>query len=241
MKKVAIFVEGQMEQVFTDELVRNIFGHSKVDVEELRFSGKEGSRRIRTIRSVGATSSTKYLFRIYDCQGGNENSTVKSDIRDQFSRLLSESFSYIVGIRDVYPLPDVNLLKSMINIKLPSNMDLPVKIFLAVREIEAWFLAEENHYLLIDKSLTVSTVNSIAGLDILTVSTESIDHPSYILKKIYQSVGKDYHKKRWEAERTVYDLDYDNLYLSVRNRNDSLNELLTCLDGFIGTTGDRNS
>ncbi|MFP3089661.1 hypothetical protein LQZ21_04975 [Treponema sp. TIM-1] len=233
MKKVAVFVEGQTEQIFADELVRHIFGHAKVAIEELRFSGKEGSRRIRTIRSVDAAPFTEYLFRIYDCQGGNENSTVKSDIREQFLGLLRESFSYIVGIRDVYPLLDIELLKSNINLKLPNNPALPVKIFLAIREIESWFLAEENHYPLIDESLTVSHVNSIIGFDITTASTESVNHPSFALKQIYQIAGKDYNKKKWEVERTVYVLDYENLYLNVRNRNNSLNELLTCLDGLI--------
>jgi hypothetical protein len=146
MRKVAVFVEGQTEQIFADELVRHIFGHAKVDIEALQFSGREGSRRIRTIRSVDTRSSTEYLFRIYDCHGGNENSTVKSDIKEQFSRLLEESFSYIVGIRDVYPLPDLQLLKSKLHLGLPGDPSLPVKIFRAVREIEAWFLAEENHY-----------------------------------------------------------------------------------------------
>ena len=233
MKKIAVFVEGQTEQVFTDELVRHIFGHAKVDVEELQFSGKEGSRRIRTIRSVNMPSSVEYLFRIYNCQGGNENSTVKSDIREQFSRLLDESFSYIIGIRDVYPLSDLVKLKFMLNLGLPDEVALPIRIFLSVREIEAWFLAEENHYSLIDTSLTVPLVNSFIGFDITIDSTERIERPSLVLKHIYQKAGKDYRKKKWEAERTVYVLDYDNLYLAVRKRNNSLNELLTCLDGLI--------
>jgi hypothetical protein len=233
MKKVAIFVEGQTEQVFVDELVRHIFGHAKVDVEMLRFSGKEGVRRVRTIRSVDAGSSVNFLLRIYDCHGGGENSTVKSDIREQFDRLLGESFSYILGIRDVYPLMDLQKLKSMLSYRLPNNPSLPVEIFLAVREIEAWFLAEENHYQLIDGSLTVLHVNTIVGIDITSDSTEAIDRPSLILKKIYQSVGKSYDKKKREVERTVYNLDYENLYLCVRNRNASLNDFLTCLDGLI--------
>ena len=233
MKKVAVFVEGQTEQVFVDVLVRHIFGHARVDVEELQFSGKEGSRRIRTIRSINAELSTEYLCRIYDCQGGNENSTVKSDIREQFPNLLCESFSFIIGIRDVYPLPDLDMLKSMMNRELPSNTMLPIKIFLAVREVEAWFLAEEKHYPSIDESLTIPHVNKIVGFDITTTSTETIDQPSLTLKTIYQSVGKDYKKKKWEAERTVYCIDYENLYLNVRKRNESLNELLICLDGLI--------
>jgi hypothetical protein len=231
MKKVAVFVEGQTEQIFADELIRHIFGHAKVDIEQLQFSGKEGFHRIRTIRSAIATPSMQYLFRIYDCHGGGENSTVKSDIKEQFSRLLGESFSYIIGIRDVYPLLDLQKLKSMLGLGLPNDSSLPIEIFLAVREIEAWFLAEENHYQLVDRLLTTHYVNSIAGIDITTTSTESIDHPSTVLKQIYKSVGKDYNKKKWEVERTVHDLDYGNLYLCVRNRNNSLNELLTCLEG----------
>jgi hypothetical protein len=233
MKKIAVFVEGQTEQIFANEMVKHIFGHAKVDIETLQFSGEEGSRWVHTIRSVDATSSTEYLFRIYDCHGGGNNSTVKSDIIEQFPRLVKESFSFIVGIRDVYPLPDLGKLKSMIYSGLPTGAVLPVKIFLAVREIEAWFLAEENHYHFIDESLTVSRVNTMVGFDITTTSTETINQPSLTLKKIYQSVGKEYNKKKWEVERTVYVLDYDNLYMAVRNRNDSLNELLTCLDGLI--------
>jgi hypothetical protein len=69
MTKVAVFVEGQTEQVFAHELIQHIFGHAKVDIEQLQFFGKEGYRRIRTIRSVDTESSIQYLFRIYDCQG----------------------------------------------------------------------------------------------------------------------------------------------------------------------------
>jgi hypothetical protein len=146
---------------------------------------------------------------------------------------LKESFLYIVGIRDVYPLLDLKLLKSKLHLGLPNDPSLPIEIFFAVREIEAWFLAEENHYSLIDRSLTILSVNSIVDFDITTTSTESIDHPSLTLKQIYQSVGKDYNKKKWEVARTVYVLDYENLYLCIRSRNNSLNELLTCLDKLI--------
>jgi len=184
MKKIAVFVEGQTEQVFVDELVRHIFGHTKVEIEELKFFGKEKTRRIRTIRSVNTSSSAKYLFRVYDCHGGNENSTVKSDIREQYSKLLDESFSYVIGIRDVYPLTDLNLLRYMMNIELPDNISLPVNIILADKEIKSWFLAEENHYPLIDELLNISHVNKIVGFDITTESTETIDQPSRTLKKV---------------------------------------------------------
>jgi hypothetical protein len=209
MKKVAVFVEGQTEQIFIVELIRNIFGHSNVSFEELQFFGKENSRQIRIIRSVNEECFGKYFFRIYDCHGGGENSTVKSDIIEQFPKLKYEAFSYIIGIRDVYPLPDIAKLKTMLNKNLPVEPEIPVKIFVAVMEIEAWFLAEENHYSKIDESLTIPIVNSMVGFDITIDSTESIKHPSLILNHIYKKVKKSYSKKKWETERTVYNLNYN--------------------------------
>ena len=233
MKKVAVFVEGQTEQIFIDQLIKHIFGHNKVDIEELQFLGKEDNRRIRTMRSISTEPAVEYFFRIYDCHGGNENSTVKSDIIEQYMKLKGESFTLIIGLRDVYPLPDADKLEFMMKIDLPDDSRLLIKIFLAVREIEAWFIAEEKHYRFIDELLSVPHVNKIVGFDIMTISTETINQPSLTLKTIYQSVGKDYNKKKWEVQRTVHCIDYENLYLAVRNRNNSLNELLICLDGLM--------
>jgi hypothetical protein len=235
MKKVAIFAEGQTEQIFVTELLRHIFGHAKIGIEALQFSGKTGARRIRTIWSVVTMPSAEYLFRIYDCHGGGENSTVKSDIKEQFLRLKDEAFSYIIGIRDVYPMPDIVKLKKMMNVGLPDFPILPINIFLAVREVEAWFIAEENHYFAISPSLTLHIVNCIAGIDIQKDSTEIIKHPAAVLDKIYKAGGRQsgYSKNEYVVKDIVSKLDYDNFYIAVRKRNDSLNELLTCLDGFI--------
>ena len=66
MIKIAFFVEGQTERIFIDLLIKQIFGHNKVDIEELQFFGKEGYRRISTIRSINSETSAEYLFRVYD-------------------------------------------------------------------------------------------------------------------------------------------------------------------------------
>jgi hypothetical protein len=233
MKKIAIFVEGQTEQVFTDRLVRHIFGHSNVDVKFLQFSGKEGLRHIHILRLENITSSIKYLFYIYDCHGGGEKSTVKSDIVEQFPRLVKESFSYIIGIRDVHPLSSLDRLKIMMNTNLPNNPVLPVKIILAVREIEAWFLAEETHYPKISDRLSFEIANRIIGIDVSRDTTEDIKHPSNTLKQVYIEGGTTYDKSKKKVQRTVDAISYENLYINVRKRNNSLNELLTCLDGLI--------
>ena len=230
MKKIAIFVEGQTEQIFIAELLKQLCTAGKVYIETHRLEGKFRPIKINA-RNAGVDS--EYFFVIYDC--GNDE-RVKTDILENYTTLVKQQFVFVIGLRDVYSpgkskTIDSAKLKAMLNSGLPH--DLPIQIFLAVQEIEAWFLAEENHYESISSSLSLNTINSITGIDIQTGSTESLVHPSIILDKIYQVAGSKYTKNKYVVQRTVYSIDYENLYLNVRNRNNSLNELLTCLDGLI--------
>lgn len=232
MKKIAIFVKGQTEQIFISELIKQIFGERKIAVDEQQFSGKQGMRKITIIRTKNITQDTEYYFRIYDCHGGGDQSTVKSDIVEQFPILNREAFSLIVGVRDVYPLTDIQKLRTMIGKNMPTG-NIPINIILAVNEIESWFIAEENHYQQLSKNLTISLVNYITNIDIQKDTTETIPHPAEILHTIYQKVNFAYHKKRSQVQRTVSVLDYENLYIAVKTRNNSFNELISCLDKII--------
>jgi len=231
MKKIAMFVEGQTEQIFATELVKWIFNRRQIAIESLQFTGKIGSRKMTVIKSLKAmhNEETSYYFRIYDCHGGGESSTVKSDVIEQLASLVREGFSYIIGIRDVYPAKDIELLRKMLGFGIPQT-SIPIKIVLAVQEIEAWFIAENRHYEKICPMLTLKVANSVAGIDVGIESTEVLPHPAETLNNIYHKAGYAYRKRRGQIERTVEALDYGNLYSNVRNRNSSLNELLICLE-----------
>jgi hypothetical protein len=228
MKKIAVFVEGQTEQIFVDKLIREIFDKRKITIKQTKIEGKQ----IIIIKNEVITQNTVYYFQIYDCHGGGENSTVISDIKEQLSSLLGAGFCNIIGIRDVYPSKlDAVSLKGKL-LKIISNAN-PVSIILANREIEAWFIAEDRHYEKISPLLTMGIVNTEVGIDIQKDSTETIPRPSAILHNIYHKANFAYHKSKNQVERTVRAIDYENLYLNVRNRNSSLAELLTCLDDII--------
>jgi hypothetical protein len=109
------------------------------------------------------------------------------------------------------------------------------RIFLAINETEAWFIAEENHYSTISPDLTLDIVNTITCMDVQKDSTEKIRHPAVVLDKIYKAGGRKsgYSKHEYVVKEVVSKLDYDNLYIAVRTRNNSLNELLSYLDGLI--------
>jgi hypothetical protein len=239
MKKIAIFVEGQTEQEFAAELIREIFGVKNAFVQTFKMKGKRGSRYIRQDSKDYGEESTAFSIYIYD-SGSDE--MVKTDILENYAFLVKSSFSYIIGIQDVYNpkrknLSDIDKFRKSINYGF--STEIPVHIILAVNEIEGWFINEERHYANVSLALTLNKVNMIIKestgihLDVSKDTTEVIKHPAVVLADIYQSEGVSYEKNKYIVQNTVYALDYDNLYVAVRNRNDSLNELLTCLDELI--------
>jgi len=231
MKKAALFVEGQTDQIFIKKLIMEITGKHELSIKIYKFSGgNKIDRKPLLLTTQNKNEDAEYYFVIYDC-GGDEN--IKSDIRERIDSLREESFSLVIGIRDVYPKKDIEKLKKYLYFGISTKTDISVKIILAVNEIEAWFLAEETHYPRISNKITLDTANEVSGIDICKDNTEKIKHPSNTLKQIYIKGGTTYDKSKEKVQRTVDVLNYENLYLNVRRRNNSLNELLTCLDGLI--------
>jgi hypothetical protein len=231
MKKIALFVEGQTEQIFAEKLIHEMAGRHKVAIKTYKFSGgKNTARNLLLLAANNVSGNSEYYFVIYDC-GGDEK--VQSDIRERLDSLRDASFSLVIGIRDVFPETDIKKLTHYLYFGIPITSAVSVKIVLAVNEIEAWFLAEETHYPEISGKITFETANKIACIDVSKDDTKIIPHPSEILKQVYMKGGTTYDKSKEKVQRTVNALDYENLYINVRNRSDSLNELLTCLDGVI--------
>jgi hypothetical protein len=222
MKKVAVFVEGQTEQIFTQKLIEQIISPSKVTITTYQLrGGAKHTRNLILLKTQSLTHQTDYYFEIYDC---GSDSKVKDDIIEHSQSMKENDFSLIIGLRDVYPNNDkIASLRKYLNFGLPA--DIPTHIVLAVNEVEAWFLAEENHYSKIDASLTLAKVNAIAGIDVSKDSTETIAHPTEKLQLIYK-----YTKNKHKVHRIVDALDYANLYINVRERNNSLAKLFAHLD-----------
>jgi hypothetical protein len=221
MKKIALFVEGQTEQIFAKKLIEQIFGFNKVTMTtyQLRGGARSTRRELILLKTQSVTQQTDYYFAIYDC--GND-SKVKDDIIENLQSMKQSGYSLILGIRDVYPR-EITSLRKYLHFGIPAG--IPTHIVLAVNEVEAWFLAEEHHYSEIDIRLTLTKVNAIAGIDVSKESTEIIAHPTEKLQLIY-----GYTKSKQNVIHIVNALDYANLYINVRQRNNSLAELLTYLD-----------
>lgn len=226
-KKLAIFVEGQTEQIFLKSFVEQIAGEHRVEL--ITSTGKENRLMILRTGKVKAAQD-KYIVLLVDCAGDER---VKSTILDQRDSLMAAGYSLVLGLRDLYPkeYKDISVVKKNMKYGIPTK-GLPIHILLAVEEVEAWFIKEYSHFKKIDSRLNPKEFKIKFGFDPSNENAEAIRKPAALLNKIYQSVGKAYKKDRITVSRTVNVLDYAALYLDIPESTPHLAEFVDHIENF---------
>ena len=232
MRKLAVFVEGQTEAIFVEKLLEEVAGKNRLEIQRVRLHGK-----VRTVNLHATLNGIEqdYFVLVYDCEG---HQNVKSDIRDNYNGLLGRGFEAIIGMRDVYPEfthGDIPRLRRSLAYALKTK-PVEVKMILCIMEIEAWFLAEHTHFTRIHSNLTLHRIATTFGFDPSQDDLELRPQPANDLDRIYHLVGFAYTKRRTNTERTVNALDYERIYVELRQESIDLNQLLDCIDRFLSLT-----
>lgn len=224
-KKLAVFVEGQTEQIFLREFIEQIGGQGN-----MHFECRSARNLVQLVQNV-AVHDELHSVLIYDC-GGDE--VVKSTILDQRDSLTSAEYSMILGLRDLYPSPIANLhnVRKRLRYGVPTG-GVPTHILLAVSEIEAWFLQDHSHFKRIDSRLNPTDFEAQFGFNPFSQSAEDIHAPAALLHSIYGSVGKAYKKTRGHVQRTVDVIDYEHLYIACAEKLPHLVEFVTHLENYL--------
>jgi len=231
MIRIAIFVEGQTEQIFVTRLVKEILGND-ISVILKRSLGGSNAPKQEIVRHVSIAKKAKFHILINDCGADNR---VKSEILENIESLENSNYKCIIGLRDLYPLSEEHLpkLKRGLNFlphKYISSGSL-FEIIIAVQEIETWFLAETHHLARVDKRLNNgSFIKQHLGFNPYTTDVSMRKHPSQDLNNIYKLVGKSYTKRYWQIQKLVNRLDYQNLLRNIRYEIPSLGELITIIE-----------
>jgi len=233
MKKLAFFVEGQTEQLFVRRLVKEVFGYGNTTVILKKIMGGTNTPKHEFVKSYDLARKSSYSILIYDCGADNR---VKSEILENIESLRESGYSYIIGLRDLYPLgmdelPRLEKGLNFLPMHLNSCKDL-FDIIVAVQEVETWFLAEPSHLLKVDKRLTGRFIEKHLGFDPYTINTLSRKHPSEDLRRIYKLVGKAYTKKYWQIDKLVNRLDFKKIRNEVRYKITSLDALISQVELF---------
>jgi len=230
-RKLAVFVEGQTEQIFLKALIKEIAGEYNVTFVEKQLPGKLLILSHSPPANDAQAPATNYFVLLVDCQNDER---VKSVVLEQRNSLTKANYDLILGLRDLYPntLAELEVVKAKLTYRVPTA-GVPTHILLAVSEIEAWFLQEHTHYARVDNRLDIASFKRDFGFDPLADCAEEIAAPAKLLHDIYSSVGKAYRKDRKRVERTVNALDYDELYLNVKDRIPHMREFVGHIDSFL--------
>jgi len=232
MNKLAIFVEGQTEQVFVERLLVEIAGAKNVRIEKRKATGgKKSGRRMRLVEASAPDPAERYFVLIVDC---GEDERVKSDIAERYDQLVRSGYQAIIGIRDVYPQKreDIPKLRQGLRYRI-RTVPIEVLFVLAVMETEAWFIAEHTHFERIGNELTLERIRAEIGFDPSTDDIQSRDHPAEDLHSIYGLIGLAYKKSKVHVQRTVNVLDYETIYLELGQKFEDLQRLVDHLDLFL--------
>lgn len=232
MDKLAVFVEGQTEEVFVTELIRQIAGHARVHIDSVHAYGgaAAGDRRFLEVNASRPAPDTKFYVIIYNSEG---YSRILSDIREHHANLCAQGFKVIIGLRDVRPqvYDDIRAIRDGFLAFAPRRPVQPLLV-LAIMEVETWFIAEMAHFPQISARLNRARVVGELGYDPDLTDMEQQPDPAGDLQRVYRSVGRGYNKSRRHAERTANVLDYEVIYLHFGQRFRDLGNLITYLNGF---------
>lgn len=236
MKKMCIFVEGQTEQIFLEKLLIEIAGRKNIALSNREIKGggqnSDVEKVILTLKDDEITEHTKYYVQIISC---NNDERVNTELRDNCLSMQLAGFSKVLGLRDLYPkkLSDLSKVKKYSTIQM-DGLHIPTKSIVAIFEVETWFLGEYTALEKIDSRLNYNHIRQI-GYDLkndLLDSDEKYHHSADILDTIMKTVGRRYDKKYNKVEKIVNNFDYEVIYLELRDRFLSLNELLDEFDDF---------
>lgn len=236
MRRLAIFVEGYTELLFVDRLIREIAEKSKIAIhlQKIRGGGaRSGYTKKKIELQIPVITSLQSLYvLVVDC-GGDQ--LVAQRIHDEHESLTNKGYEKILGLRDVFPNfshADIPKLKKGLRYGIKTSL-APVQFILSTMELEAWFLAEHNHFLQIDPILTAYMIRSRLGFNPATDDMTNRLAPAQDLANAYNIVGKSYVKG--DARVTVDKLNYEHLYTVLRDRIPALKDLLDAIDSFIQT------
>lgn len=233
MNKLAVFVEGYTEVVFVERLIEEIAGKNNVLIEHREIRG--GSRARRTfarVRAAQEVTGQKYFVMIVDCGG---DSLVKERIREEHENLTRSGYAKIIGLRDVRPdfsYAEIPRLEDSLLRFIQTSL-APVEMYLAVMEIEAWFLAETPHFPKIAPAITVQAIRTTLSFDPESEDMEQRPTPTSDLIACYAIGGQLYQKRA--ARTTVDALSFEMIYLELHNKFKHLQRLIDSIGAFLAS------
>ena len=234
MRKVAIFAEGQTELIFVRDFLLRLIDNSKLSLECLELLAYKPSK----VPYSYSCPNPEIHFMIINVHG---DEGVLSSIRLREKTLIEEGgYEKIIGLRDMYSGAYRKLSPRAINDDISNqfiqshNLTIQkmtyrdrIKLYFAIMEIEAWFLAMYNIFQRIDSVLTVEYIEEKLGFNLKRIDPqEEFFKPSSQVRDLFLLSGRQYDKKESDINNITSKMelaDFDNA---------TENDRCKCFDAF---------
>lgn len=224
MTKVAIFTEGQSEQIFIRHVLLQTMDCSKVSFKCLRLYAGE----MIPARFDYPNPHAEISFLIVNV---GQDEKVLSAIKEREKDLIKKGFERIIGLRDMYSeeyskrspneIKD-SVTRSFINgwnstIQNMSDSS-KIRMHIAIMELEAWFLGIYDTFKRINSILTVEYIANQLGFNLADIDPQTeFFKPAEEVDRIFKLVGLQYKKKEHDVESICSKINSENLYNAFEN------------------------
>jgi hypothetical protein len=221
LKKIAIFAEGQTEQIFVREFLLRVLDPAKLSFECLELK----AHRFSVVPYKYANPHAEIHFMIIDVHG---DEGVLSSVREREKDLIEKSgYERIIAMRDMYTEAYIKRSPGRIDDSVTEdfirshnaiiqNMTYPsqIRLHFAIMEVEAWFLGMYNLFSKVDPILTVEYIREKLNIDLtITDPQKEYYRPSQQVSMICELCGRSYSKRKDEVESICSNMesaDFEN-------------------------------
>jgi hypothetical protein len=219
MRKIAIFAEGQSEQIFVRHFLALTLGWEKISFNCFRLR----ANRMLRARFDYPNEHAEFHFMIVNVANDER---VLSFIKDTEVTLLQKGYEKIIGLRDMYSEEYKKRSPGRINQnvtrvfienadKTIEQMSEPdrIKMLFAIMELEAWFLGMYNVFERLNPELTVGYIERELGHNLSAIDPQTeFFRPADIVNDIFSLISGRYKKSYGEIESICSKIEINDFH-----------------------------
>jgi hypothetical protein len=250
MKKIAIFVEGQTELIFTRELLLKCYEWQNIWVECYSLFN---DRDLNPVEYSFPNQDAEFYYQIINI--GNDTKVLSSLLkREKYLFSANQAFDKIIGLRDMYSkeyreTAKSSIIKDEINQKFINSHNATIERFsenpdkvnfhFAIMELETWLLGINGIFSDFNEELTTEKIEEELEVNLEEIDPEKeVFHPAKLISEIMSLVNESYDKKKGEVNKFMGRIskeDFNILFES--NKCETFNQFCNSLE--INTTPNR--
>lgn len=225
MKRIAIFVEGQADQIFIRCLLPTILDLSRLSFTCVKLYANQ-MQKVPYNYNVGQ-SHVEVHFLIVDAANDRK---VLSAIKEREQHLFAKGYDKVFGLRDMYSdeyCKHSNKIQDAVTSKFingvsqsVSLMSCPEKIHFhfAIMELEAWFLGMYSIFQKIKSTLDTHYIEERVGYDLSEIDPQTrFFKPATELDRILRLPSLRYRKHSHDVNSILSGMDRTDCETAVEN------------------------